>query len=106
MNKCYRCAELEGCWAGLHGEGKEGCKCFCPCYFSKDEKHLILVHESEWEQLVDANKGEVLCENHKLEAVDILNALKINFKKKALGLVFQLFSDIFFLIFCHVFCLY
>ena len=25
------------------------------------------------------NKGEVLCENHKLEAVDILNALKINF---------------------------
>lgn len=39
--------------------------------FSKDEKHLILVHEPEWEQLVDANKGE--------EAVDILNALKINF---------------------------
>lgn len=47
MNKCYRCAELEGCWAGLHGKGKK--------------------------------KGEVLCENHKLEAVDILNALKINF---------------------------
>lgn len=43
--------------------------------FSKDEKHLILVHEPEWEQLVDANKGE----NHKLEAVDILNALQINF---------------------------
>lgn len=20
MNKCYRCAELEGCWAGLHGK--------------------------------------------------------------------------------------
>lgn len=40
---------------------------------------MILVHEPEWEQLVDANKGEVLCENHKLEAVDILNALKINF---------------------------
>lgn len=79
MNKCYRCAELEGCWAGLHGKGKKDCECFCPCYFSKDEKHLILVHEPEWEQLVDANKGEVLCENHKLEAVDILNALQINF---------------------------
>lgn len=47
--------------------------------FQKDEKHLILVHEPEWEQLVDANKGEVLCENHKLDAVDILNALQINF---------------------------
>lgn len=47
--------------------------------FSKDEKHLILVHEPEWEQLVDANKGEILCENHKLDAVDILNALQINF---------------------------
>ena len=22
MNKCYKCAELEGCWAGLHGKGK------------------------------------------------------------------------------------
>lgn len=81
MNKCYRCAELSGCWAGLHGKGEEDCKCFCPCYFSKDEKHLILVHESEWEQLVDANKGEVLCENHKLEAVDVLNALGIDFKE-------------------------
>ena len=27
----------------------------------------------------DANKGEILCENHKLEAIDILNALKIDF---------------------------
>lgn len=35
MNKCYRCAELEGCWAGLHGKGKKNCE----CYFSKDEKH-------------------------------------------------------------------
>lgn len=27
MNKCYRCAELEGCWAGLHGKGKKDCEC-------------------------------------------------------------------------------
>lgn len=62
-------------WFTWYGKEKKDCECFCPCYFSKDEKHLILVHEPEWEQLVDANKGEVLCENHKLDAV----ALKINF---------------------------
>lgn len=27
--KCYKCAELEGCWKGQHG-GKEKCRCFSP----------------------------------------------------------------------------
>ena len=44
MNKCYRCAELEGCWTGLHGEGKEGCKCFCP-YLS--DEPCVIVEKSE-----------------------------------------------------------
>ena len=27
--KCYKCAELSGCYKGRHG-GKKNCKCFCP----------------------------------------------------------------------------
>lgn len=27
--KCYKCAELSGCYVGLHG-GKKNCKCFSP----------------------------------------------------------------------------
>ena len=27
--KCYKCAELSGCYKGNHG-GKKNCKCFCP----------------------------------------------------------------------------
>lgn len=27
--KCYKCAELDGCWVGSHG-GKKNCKCFSP----------------------------------------------------------------------------
>ena len=27
--KCYKCAELGGCWKGQHG-GKKKCKCFSP----------------------------------------------------------------------------
>lgn len=79
MNKCYKCAELSGCYAGKHGCGKEDCKCFCPCYFSKDEKHLILVRQFDWEQLIDANSEKVICEGHRLDAMDILTNLNIDF---------------------------
>ena len=27
--KCYKCAELDGCYKGQHG-GKKKCKCFSP----------------------------------------------------------------------------
>lgn len=27
--KCYKCAELTGCYKGRHG-GKKNCKCYCP----------------------------------------------------------------------------
>lgn len=36
--KCYRCAELEGCWAGLHDRGKINCDCFSPCASDKSKK--------------------------------------------------------------------
>lgn len=35
MNKCYRCAELEGCWAGLHGKGKKIANVFVLVIFQK-----------------------------------------------------------------------
>lgn len=27
--KCYKCAEVSGCWRGQHG-GKKNCRCFSP----------------------------------------------------------------------------
>lgn len=36
--KCHRCAELEGCWAGLHNKGKINCDCFSPCASNKNKE--------------------------------------------------------------------
>lgn len=43
-NKCYKCAELEGCYAGQHGEGKADCKCYCPCL---SDEPCIIIEKSE-----------------------------------------------------------
>lgn len=77
-NKCYKCAELEGCWVGKHGEGKANCKCYCPCY-SKDS--CIIVEKSDKGiRLIDRTKMEVLCEGNNLSVEQILNALGIDFR--------------------------
>lgn len=39
-------------------------------------KTFILSQEEDWEQLVDAKTNEVLVENHRLTAQDVLIALK------------------------------
>lgn len=78
-NKCYKCAELEGCWAGKHGEGKANCKCYCPC-FSNDP--CIIIEKSEdYVRLINRDDLQVICEGHSLTPEEILLALKIDFRQ-------------------------
>lgn len=77
--KCFRCAELEGCYKGKNG-GKEKCECFCPRVAETGKRKLVLVHYPNWEQLIDINNdNEILCENHNLDAESILNCLGIDY---------------------------
>ena len=77
-NKCYKCAELEGCWAGQHGKGKTDCKCFGPCLSTKP---CIIVEKSEdWSRLIDRTNLKVICEGRSLTPEEILLALNIDFR--------------------------
>ena len=84
-NKCYRCAELDGCYAGQHGKGKADCKCFCPCL---SDKPCIIIEKSEkWIRLIDRTNLKVVNEGHNLDPEEVLSTLKkvlpalnINFK--------------------------
>ena len=77
-NKCYKCAELEGCWAGQHGKGKTDCRCFCPCLSTIP---CIIVEKSEdWIRLIDRTNLKVICEGRSLTPEEILLALNIDFR--------------------------
>lgn len=78
-NKCYKCAELEGCYAGRHGEGSPNCKCYCPCY-NKDLCVIIEKGENGI-RLINRNNMEILCEGKELSIEQAFIALDIDFKK-------------------------
>ena len=77
-NKCYQCAELENCRAGLYGEGKADCKVFSPCL--SNDPCIIVERSEDWIRLIDRKSLEVLCEGHSLDPEDILLALDIDFR--------------------------
>lgn len=78
-NKCYKCAELEGCYVGRHGEGSPNCKCYCPCY-NKDL--CVIIEKSEnGIRLINRNNMEVLYEGKELSIEQAFIALDIDFKK-------------------------
>lgn len=43
-------------------------------------QNLVLKISEDWEQLIDKDTGEVLCESHKLDAEDVLFALGFRFE--------------------------
>ena len=77
-NKCYKCAELEGCYAGQHDKGKADCKCFCPCL--SDEPCIIVEKSEDWVRLIDRTNLKVICEGHSLTPEEILLALNLDFR--------------------------
>lgn len=77
-NKCYKCAELEGCYAGRHGEGKADCKCFCPCL--SNEPCIIVEKSEDWIRLIDRTNLSVICEGHSLSPEEVLSALNMDFR--------------------------
>ena len=77
-NKCYKCAELEGCYAGRHGEGNPNCKCFCPCY---DKDLCVIVERSEnGIRLINRKTMKSLVEGKNLTIEQVLIALNIDFR--------------------------
>ena len=77
-NKCYKCAELDGCWAGQHGKGKTDCKYFCPCLST--EPCIIVEKLEDWIRLIDRTNLKVIYEGRSLTPEEILLALNIDFK--------------------------
>lgn len=78
-NKCYKCAELEGCWVGKHGEGKPNCKCYCPCF--SNDPCIIIEKLEDYVRLINRDDLQVICEGHSLTPEEILLALKIDFRQ-------------------------
>ena len=77
-NKCYKCAELEGCYVGRHGEGNPNCKCFCPCY---DKDLCVIIEKSDnGIRLINRTTLEPLVEGKDLTVEQVLIALKIDFR--------------------------
>ena len=77
-NKCYKCAELEGCYAGRHGEGSPNCKCYCPCY---DKDLCVIIEKSEnGIRLINRKTMESLVEGKNLTVEQVLIALNIDFR--------------------------
>ena len=73
-NKCYKCAELDGCYAGQHGKGNADCKCFCPCL---SDKHCIIIEKSkDWIRLIDRTNLKVVSEGQNLDPEEVLPTLK------------------------------
>jgi hypothetical protein len=77
-NKCYRCAELEGCYAGRHGEGKANCKGFCPCL--SNEPCIIVEKSEDWIRLIDRTNLNIIREGHSLNPEEVLSALNMDFR--------------------------
>ena len=76
-NKCYKCAELEGCYAGQHGKGKANCKCLCPCL--SNEPCIIVEKSKDCIQLIDRTNLNIICECHSLTPEEVLLALNLDF---------------------------
>lgn len=79
MSKCYKCAELRNCFAGLHGEGKAKCRCFCPVFAETNSKRLILEKADDYALLIDGLTNSVLASGHSLDVEEVLTALEIDF---------------------------